>query len=493
LPEVRQYQEYAQWERTQMQGPRLDEAIAYWSHRLEGAPAKLELPTDKPQPAKASFQGESSQCQAPPRTGWTGLKSLAQANGTTLFSVLTAGLRILLHRWTGQQDIVVGTVISNRRAAPRPSACWVASLTFFPCVGSTAPEDSASQVLIRERGIVMDAFAHQAPFLKIAAVASRRDASSPVYNVALLLQNFPEMKFEGDDFSAQFLEQEVETALLDLRLIAQEISGELRIDCDFKTDLFEPQTISELLTGYAVTLTSLTQEPARLVSQFEIPAKLAEQADAARRREKKLPVVVASTFTAEPIEPGLAFWMKELGLPSDFHFAPYNQVFQQLLDPGSRLAQNREGFNLLLVRPTDWQRFETDPDPVTKRERIEQSLKSLVDALKSRAWSAPLLVCFCPAEKKYSEDSTWREFLERVELQVASEMSSVPGVHVVSSQDILTRYPVENFEDEYADRMGHIPFTQEFFNAIATMLARRIYSLRSTPRKVIVLDCDNTL
>jgi len=491
LPEVRQYQEYAQWERTQMQGPRLDEAIAYWSHRLEGAPAKLELPTDKPQPAKASFQGESRSVRLRPELV-DRLKSLAQANGTTLFSVLTAGLRILLHRWTGQQDIVVGTVISNRSRAEteRMLGCF---LNFLPLRGSTAPEDSASQVLIRERGIVMDAFAHQAPFLKIAAVASRRDASSPVYNVALLLQNFPEMKFEGDDFSAQFLEQEVETALLDLRLIAQEISGELRIDCDFKTDLFEPQTISELLTGYAVTLTSLTQEPARLVSQFEIPAKLAEQADAARRREKKLPVVVASTFTAEPIEPGLAFWMKELGLPSDFHFAPYNQVFQQLLDPGSRLAQNREGFNLLLVRPTDWQRFETDPDPVTKRERIEQSLKSLVDALKSRAWSAPLLVCFCPAEKKYSEDSTWREFLERVELQVASEMSSVPGVHVVSSQDILTRYPVENFEDEYADRMGHIPFTQEFFNAIATMLARRIYSLRSTPRKVIVLDCDNTL
>jgi amino acid adenylation domain-containing protein/FkbH-like protein len=491
LPEVRQYQEYAQWERTQMQGPRLDEAIAYWRQRLEGAPAKLDLLTDKPHPGKESFHGESRSVGLRPELV-DQLKSLAQANGTTLFSVLTAGLRILLHRWTGQQDIVIGTVVSNRSRAEteRMLGCF---LNFLPLRGSTAPQDSASSVLIQERGIVMDAFAHQAPFVKIASLASRRGASSPVYNVALLLQNFPEMKFEGDDFSAQFLEQEVETALLDLRLIAQEISGELRIDCDFKTDLFEPETISELLKGYTETLTSLTRDPSRLVSQFEIPAKLAEQADAARRREKKLPVVVASTFTAEPIEPGLAFWMKELGLPSEFHFAPYNQVFQQLLDPGSRLGQNREGFNILLVRPTDWQRFETNADPATKRERIEESLKSLVEALKSPAWSAPLLVCFCPAEKKYRADSTWREFLERIELQVAFEMSSVPGVHVVSSQDFLTRYPVENFEDEYADRMGHIPFTQEFFNAIATMLARRIYSLRSTPRKVIVLDCDNTL
>ena len=491
LPEPRQYLEYAQWERAQIEGPRLEKEIAYWRKRLEGAPAKLDLPTDKLQPAKPGFQGESRSVLLPPEL-LEQLKALAQTNGTTLFAVLMAGLRILLHRWTGQQDIVIGTVVSNRSRAEteRMLGCF---LNFLPLRGSAAPQDKASEILIRERGIVMDAFAHQAPFLKIHSVASARDVSSPVYNVALLLQNFPEMKFEGDDFSAQFLEQEVETALLDLRLIAQEVSGELRIGCDFKTELFEPQTIVQLLQGYAATLTSLTQEPSRLVSQFEIPAKLAEQSEAARRRERKLPVVIASTFTAEPIEAGLAFWMKQLGLRSEFHFAPYNQVFQQLLDPGSSLAQNREGFNILLVRPTDWQRFEKNADDTTKRERIQVSLKSLADTLKSKTWSAPVLLCFCPCETRYSEDPTWGEFLERAEFEIASEMSSVTGVHVLSSRDILARYPVEIYEDEYADRIGHIPFTQEFFNAAATMLARRIHSLRSAPKKVIVLDCDNTL
>src|SRR5437870_4139075 len=68
-------------------------------------------------------------------------------------------------------------------------------------------------------------------------------------------------------------------------------------------------------------------------------------------------IAIAATFTAEPVEEALEFWMDELGRSGSIAFAPYNQVFQELLDPGSLLSRNREGINVLLVRLEDWERF----------------------------------------------------------------------------------------------------------------------------------------
>ena len=71
-----------------------------------------------------------------------------------------------------------------------------------------------------------------------------------------------------------------------------------------------------------------------------------------------LRVAIAATFTAEPVEEALAFWMEEIGQPGSIEFAPYNQVFQQLLDPNSLLGRNRQGINVVLLRLEDWQRFQ---------------------------------------------------------------------------------------------------------------------------------------
>jgi len=214
--------------------------------------------------------------------------------------VMLAGLRILLHRWTEEKDIVIGTVSSNRSwsGTDRMLGCF---LNFLPLRNTVAPSDAALDVLARERRSVLDAFAHQAcPFVKIAAAAgsSRGAESNPVYNVGFLLQNFPAMKFAGESFSAEFLELEAETALLDLRFVAQEISEGLKLDCEYKTDLFDGATVDHILRGYVAVLEGLTEAPTRTVAQFALPAALTEQAESARRRELKQSFVIASTFTA---------------------------------------------------------------------------------------------------------------------------------------------------------------------------------------------------
>src|SRR5215472_15531322 len=98
-------------------------------------------------------------------------------------------------------------------------------------------------------------------------------------------------------------------------------------------------------------------------------------------------IAISATFTAEAIQPGLAFWAGELGLEYEIRFAPYNQVFQQLLDPASVFARNRSGFNVALIRFADW-----------RQAGIEDEARRLVDAVAgAAAWhAAPLILVFCP-------------------------------------------------------------------------------------------------
>jgi len=483
-----QYFEYAAAERSQMQGERLEKELAFWRSYLDGAPANAELPTDKPRPEKPGYSGSRNSVLIP-SASLEQLKEVAQASGSTLFSVLLSGLRILLFRWAGERDTVIGTVASTRSRAgtDRLVGCFV---NFLPFRNRVSESETARDLLDTEKRSVRDAFAHQdCPFLKIvtSATSSRITDANPVYNVGLLLQNFPEIKVSSDEFTGELIELESGFALLDLRFIAIERPTGLQLDCEFNTDLFTSQTIDELLAAFAGILNQLAETQSRPIAQFTIPDALARQAEAARRREQPCTIAITSSFTAELVEPPLAFWMKELGVRAKFRFAPYNQVFQQLLDPSSIVSSNRDGFSMVLVRLTDWLRHEETLSDAARREKIELGARDLIHALRTHSPAAPTFLCICPAEEEYASPE-WSTFLGEVEQRISSAVANLSGVHLIASADILAYYPVENYSDPYADKVGHVPYTPDFFAALGTMLARRLYATSCEPRKVIVVD-----
>ena len=115
-------------------------------------------------------------------------------------------------------------------------------------------------------------------------------------------------------------------------------------------------------------------------------------------------IALTATFTAEPVEEPLSFWMNELDTPCFVKFSPYNQVFQQLLDPASALSTNQSGLNVVLIRLEDWWDGAGDLHSGNKtrektRERVERNARDLFDAMKfaSGNSSVPYLLCFCPA------------------------------------------------------------------------------------------------
>ena len=204
-------------------------------------------------------------------------------------------------------------------------------------------------------------------------------------------------------------------------------------------------------------------------------------------------IVISATFTADAVEPVLAFWMRELSFDYRIRMAPYNQVFQLLLDPVGALASNSGGVNVVLVRFEDWAHVEDGAAP--NLARLETDVRHFVTSLRSAAGSfpAPLLVCLCPASPAFEAGPAAAEFQKRLEAFVAAALEDLNSVYLVRPREIDELYPVAQPHDPLGDKLGHIPYTPAYFAALGTVLARKIHALRTPPYKVVALDCDDTL
>lgn len=210
--------------------------------------------------------------------------------------------------------------------------------------------------------------------------------------------------------------------------------------------------------------------------------------DAAR---PALRVAVTATFTAEPVEAPLRFWLDQLGFEGDVEFAPYNQVFQQLLDPNSLVGRSAAGVVLVLVRFEDWARFhENEAGSVVMRRGV-RDLSAALRAFAQRT-SVPVVVCACPPSPAVAQDRARSALLSELETELRTNLQDLESVHWLTQAEI-DLYPVANAYDAKLDQIGHIPYTPTFFTALGTAIARRIHAIKGAPYKVIALDCDNTL
>ncbi|MBV9268746.1 MAG: hypothetical protein JO061_21435, partial [Acidobacteriaceae bacterium] len=205
-------------------------------------------------------------------------------------------------------------------------------------------------------------------------------------------------------------------------------------------------------------------------------------------------ITLAATFTAEPIRAALEFWTEKLGIPAQLRFAPYNQVFQYLLNLDASHVDSQASTQVILLRLEDWEGRQDRAlnERIQGVERTAHEFAAVVSAAAQRT-SASYLVCFCPPSRASVDRFGGEDTLQNIERSLAIQLEQCRQVQVITSSSLVELYPVAEYEDEYASQIAHIPYTPAFFAALATMIARRIYSACDTPRKVIAIDCDHTL
>ena len=267
-----QYADFARWQRQWLQGEVLETQLNYWKQQLAGAPPLLELPTDRPRPPVQTFSGAVERFELDADLT-AQLKQLCQRTGTTLFMTLLAAFVVLLYRYSGQEDIVVGSPIANRN---RPEIEPLIGFFLNTLALRTRLQDNPTFVdlLSQVRQIALDAYAHQdLPFEKLVEeLQPQRSLSySPLFQVTFVFQNTPGETLELPGLSVtRISERESVAAKFDLTLFISESDSGLTGMWRYNTDLFDAATIDRMSGHFQTLLTALVANPQQPVGQIPL-------------------------------------------------------------------------------------------------------------------------------------------------------------------------------------------------------------------------------
>ena len=266
-----QYADFALWQRDYLQREALERQLGWWKAQLAGAPDLLQLPSDRPRPAHQSFRGSVSAVQI--EAGLTQqLRQLSRAQGCTLYMTLLAAFQILLYRYTGQEQIVVGSPIANRNHQELEGL-----IGFFANIMALRTNFTSNltfrQVLTQVQTTTQAAYDHQdLPFERLveALQPERSLTYNPVVQVLFALQNAPMGEFAMLGVTVKPADFEIKTTRFDLEMHIWEIDERLQVDCIYSTDLFAAATIQRMVEQFENLLAQIVREPNQPIAKLAL-------------------------------------------------------------------------------------------------------------------------------------------------------------------------------------------------------------------------------
>ena len=272
LPELSiQYADFAEWQREWLQGEVLDQQLEYWRKHLTGAPPSLGLPTDRPRPAGQSFSGARESFTVS-RDLSARLVELSRRENATLFMTLLTAFYVLLYRYTGEPDIVVGTPVANRNRKELESLIgfFVNTLALR---ADLSGDPAFRELLAQVREVSLGAYAHQElPFeMVVEELSPIRDPSrNPLFQVMFALQNVPDVASQSLDLSITPLDIKTARAQFDLILDVIEFGGQLHLAFVYNTDLFDASTIQLMAAHFKVLLAGVVAHPGQTIEALPL-------------------------------------------------------------------------------------------------------------------------------------------------------------------------------------------------------------------------------
>jgi amino acid adenylation domain-containing protein len=265
-----QYVDFAVWQREWLQGEVLSKLLTYWQKQLADAPLVLELQTDKPRPVVQSFRG------AYERQTFSGslvnsLKQLSRSQGASLFMTCLAVFQLLLSRYTGQEDLIVGTDVANRTRVETEGLIGFFT-NLLPLRAKISGNPTFTGWLRRVRETTLEAYAHaDLPFDKLVEELRppRDPGRNPIVQVLLVMQNQPARQFAMAGLEVSQVELPLENSRFDLVLFLSEFETGLAALWLYNSDLFEPATIAKMAVHFERLMSAIVEDPAAKLDSYE--------------------------------------------------------------------------------------------------------------------------------------------------------------------------------------------------------------------------------
>ncbi|MEM1290627.1 MAG: amino acid adenylation domain-containing protein [Cyanobacteria bacterium P01_H01_bin.162] len=266
-----QYGDFAVWQREWLQGEVLERQLSYWREQLSGTLPVLQLPTDFPRARVQTFRGAVEDFALSAELS-DHLKSLAQEQSTTLFVTLLTAFKVLLFRYTGQPDVLVGIPIANRNRAEVEGLIgfFVNTLVLR---SRLIPEATFLDVLEQLKVTTYQAYEHQdLPFEKLVEVLQpERDLSyNPLFQVKFRLENAPQSAISLPGLTLKPLPQAYSTAKLDLSVDLYETPDGIVGGFEYNRDLFEPATIRRMVAHFQTLLAGIAAAPHQPIAELPL-------------------------------------------------------------------------------------------------------------------------------------------------------------------------------------------------------------------------------
>ncbi|MDX6384576.1 MAG: hypothetical protein QOK48_2149, partial [Blastocatellia bacterium] len=272
LPELKiQYADYAAWQRERTQGPWFERQLDYWRKQMAGAAPVLDLPTDYARPEKQNVQGAQDSVLLPANLT-AAIAKLSRAEGATLFMTLLAAFQTLLFRYSGQEDIVVGSPVAGRSMLETEEliGSFVNTLALR---ADLAGKPSFREFIGRVRTTTLGAFANQdVPFAKLVEELNpeRKSNRTPLFQTMFVLQNTPASDMAVEGLTLTPLKVPDEKSKFDLTLEAEEEADGLRLGFEYNAELFRPETISRMLGHFQNLLQAIVVNPDQRVTELPL-------------------------------------------------------------------------------------------------------------------------------------------------------------------------------------------------------------------------------
>ena len=500
LPTLRiQYRDFAIWQNQQLNGGKIKHQEEFWFEALKGQLPVLKMPLDFNRNDLRSSVGKISKFEIPENLS-ASLVALARKYDVTLNTLLLSVYSLMLNKYSGQSEIIIGSLVAGRNHPDLDSLIGV-FMNYLPVRLKFDEMTLFSDFLMYVNRVTLNVYENQDyPFDRLIEKPGIKVERSrnPIFDTMLTFHNEFDANVDIDINGLNFYQYDLDinTTTLDLKMdIYTDIKG---FTCliQYNTGLFKQESIDKMFDNFIKIIESVVRSQQWKLTELEIfdNAEKMELKDRIKLNNipnSSLNVAVAATFTSESIVNYIKWWCHKFGENVEVSFTSYNQVFQELLAEDSMLSLNN-GLNILLVRFEDWIRDDASTDR-EKYKKLEKNYSTLLDILKNKHKSAPYLIGIFPVATHLKFDIPMEIYIETMYGRFEKALANIENIHVVDLRSIGDLYGVKEIFDEDRDKVGHLPFTEEYYAAMGTILARKICSYRKPPFKVIVLDCDNTL